>query len=105
MESNILLQIKDSEKEAEEAIERAKKESQSILHQAAVNSSKLLAENEEAIRKAQEKKLTVFREKAKLIKEEKIAEGRNKANQIKSKAEKNIPKAISFVLKKFEEII
>ena len=57
------------------------------------------------MRKAQEKKIMDFREKASLIKEEKLAEGRTTVKQIKAKAEKNVAKAVGYVLKKFEEMI
>jgi len=105
MEAEILSEIKEAEKKADEIIEMAKKESESILHNAAVNSSKLLTERQEEIKKSKEKKIMDFRDKAKLIKEEKLAEGKVMVKQIKSKAEKNISKAIDFVLQKFEETI
>ena len=44
-------------------------------------------------------------EKAKLIREEKLAEGKAIAKQLRAKAEKNIPKAVDFVIKKFEEMM
>ena len=105
MEAEILIEIRDSEKKAEELIERAKREKDSILQEAAKASSKLLAAKEEEIRKLQEKKIMEFREKARLLKEDKLADGRNSAKQLKAKAEKNIAKAVDFILKKFEEMI
>lgn len=105
MEADILSEIRDSEKKADEIIEMAKREKEAILHQARVNSSKFLASKEEEIKKLQEKKLMEFREKAKLIREEKLAEGKSIAKQLKAKSEKNIPKAVELVIKKFEETI
>ena len=105
MEAEILSEIRDSEKKADEIIERAKREKETILHEAAVNSSRLLAAKQDEIRKLQEKKLTEFRDKSKSLKEEKLAEGRSIAKQLMAKAEKNIPKAFDFVMKKFEEMI
>ena len=105
MEAEILSEIKEAEKKADEVIERANREKESMLHQAAINSSKMLAAKEQEIRKLQEKKIMEFRDKARLIKEEKLTEGKAMARQIKSKAEKNLPKAVDFVLKKFEEMI
>ena len=104
METEILIEIKEAEKKADEIIERAKGERERIIHEAARNSSKLLAEKEEEIRKLQEKKLKDFRDKAKLIREEKLADGKNIAKQIKAKSEKNIPKAADFAMEKFEEM-
>ncbi len=105
MEAEILTEIRDSEKRAEEIIERAKRDKESIMHEANSNSSKLLLAKQEEIKKSQEKKIADFREKAKLIREEKISEGNAQVKQLKTKAEKNIPKAVDFVLKKFEEMI
>ena len=100
-----MIDIKDSENKADEIIERAKREKDSILHQASIDSSKLLSSKEDELRKAQDKKIADFREKAKLIIEEKIAEGKILVKQLKIKSEKNIPKAVEYVLKKFEELI
>lgn len=105
MEAEILSEIKDAEKKADDIIERAKREKEAILREAYVNSSKLLASKGEEIKKLQEKKILDFRDKAKLIKEEKIAEGKTTAKQTRAKAEKNIPKAVEFIMKKFEEIV
>ena len=105
MEAEILSEIREAEKKADEIIERAKREKEDMLHQAAINSSKMLAAKEEDIRKLREKKIMEFRDGARLIKEEKLAEGKAMARQIKSKAEKNLPKAVDFALKKFEEMI
>ena len=105
MEAEILSEIRDSEKKADEIIERAKRQSESILQEAIKNSSKLLPVNEDEVRKAQEKKIMDFREKAKIIKEEKLMEGKSIVKQLKSKEEKNVAKAVELVLEKFEEMI
>lgn len=104
-EAEILIEIKEAEKKADEVIERANREKESMLHQAAINSTKMLAAKEQEIRKLQEKKIMEFRDKARLIKAEKIADGKSMAKQLKAKAEKNISKAVEFVLKKFEDMI
>ena len=105
MEAEILSEIRDSEKKADEIIERAKREKEAILHEATVSSSKLLAAKQDEIRKLQEKKIIEFRDKTKSIKEEKLAEGKAIAKQVRAKVEKNIAKALDFVIKKFEEMI
>ena len=105
MEAEILGEIKDTERKADETIERAKRERESIVQEAAKNSSKMLAAKEDELRKLQEKKIMDFREKTKLMKEEKIAEGKIQAKQLKAKAEKNAAKAVELVLNKFEEMI
>jgi vacuolar-type H+-ATPase subunit H len=76
-----------------------------MIHKAKINSSKLFGAKEEEIKKTQEKKLIDFREKSKLITEEKIGEGRKTAKQVKTKSEKNVSKAVDFVIKKFEKLI
>ena len=105
MEAEILIEIKDSEKKADEIIERAKKEKEEVIHKETVNSSMILAEKQNEIRRLQEKKVINFRENAKLITEEKLAEGKIAVKQAKTKSEKNIAKAVDFVIKKFEEVI
>ena len=102
-EIEILGEIRESEKRADEILEMAKKEKESIIQDSIKNSSKLLSEKEEEIRKAREKKIMDFREKAKLIREEKLAEGKAAAKLMKAKADKNIGKAAELVVKKFEE--
>ena len=101
----ILNEIKQSEKKADEILEKAKKEKDSIIHDAGVNSSKAISAKEEEIRKLQEKKIMEFRDKSRLLVEEKIAEGKIGAKQAKAKSEKNAAKAVDFVMKKFEEMI
>ena len=105
MEAEILSEIRDAEKKADDIIGRAKREKEAILQEAARNSSKLLASKEEEIKKLQEKKIMEFRDKSRLIKDEKIAEGKSTARQTKAKAEKNIAKAVEFVMKKFDEMV
>ena len=105
MEAEILSEIRDAEKKADDIIGRAKREKEAILQEAARNSSKLLASKEEEIKKLQEKKIMEFRDKSRLVKDEKIAEGKSTARQTKAKAEKNIAKAVEFVMKKFDEMV
>mgnify|MGYP001560875542 CR=1 FL=1 len=105
MEAEILSEIRESEKKADEIIERAKREKEVIIQEAIRNSTKLFAAKEEEIRKAQEKKIMDFREKAKLIKEEKIADGKATVKQARAKAEKNIAKAAELVMKMSEIFI
>ena len=105
MEAEILGEIKDAERKADETIERAKREYESIVQEAIRNSSKMLTAKEDELRKLQERKIMDFREKTKLMKEEKIAEGKTQSKQLKAKAEKNAAKAIELVLNKFEEMI
>ena len=105
MEAQILTEIRDAEKRADEAIERAKRQKVVIIQEAIRNSTRLFVAKEDELKKSQEKKIMDFREKAKLIKEEKLTEGKTLTKQLKTKAEKNIAKAVDAVLKKFEEMI
>ncbi len=104
-ETEILSEIRDSEKKAEEIIERAKRRKEEMLQEAARNSSKLLATKKHEIIEVQEKKFMDFRDQAKSIKNEKLEENKKVVGQIKAKSKKNTNKAIEFVLKKFEEMI
>ena len=105
METEILSEIREAEKKADEITERANREKAEILHQAAINSSKMLAAKEEEIRKLQGKKIMDFRDKIKLLREDRLTEGKNMVKQLKAKAEKNIGKAAEVVIKKFEELV
>ena len=105
MEAEILTEIKEEEKKAEELLEKAKREKDTILQDAAKNSSKLLSVKSEEMSKQQEKKLEELRDQFLRLKQEKLTEGRNSAKQLKAKTEKNIPKAVEHVLKAFEEAI
>lgn len=105
IEITILADIKESEKKADGILEKAKAEKEKILLEARLGSSKLVSAKSEEIMKLQEKKLMDFRDKSKLIIEEKIAEGKISSKQVKSKSEKNIQKAAEFVVKKFEEMV
>ena len=101
----ILKEIRDSEKKSGVIVEKAQLEKQKILVNANKNSSKVLSDKKEEIKKSREKKLVDFRDKAISLKNEKLKEGRKTVAQLKVKAEKNIGKAIDFVMKKFEETI
>ncbi len=104
-EAEILIAIKDSEKRADEIIEKAKKESESILQEAAKKASKMIDEEEKESRNAQIRKLAEFTEKSKLIGDEKSIEGKALAKQTKAKSDKNSHKAVEMIIKKFEEMI
>ena len=105
MEFEILSEIRESEKRADEILEKAKREKDSIIQESIRNSSRLLSEKEAEVRKSQEKRIMDFREKARLIREEKLAEGKLAVRQLRAKAEKHIAKAAELVAKKFEEAI
>lgn len=98
----VLGEIRESEKKAEEILEKAKSEQDSIIRQAGLDASKLLAQKTEEIKKYQEKKIMEFRDRVKLLSEEKIAEGSALAKQLRSKADKNGGKAVELVMKTFE---
>ena len=101
----ILGEIREAEKKADEIVESAKRQKESILQEAKSNASKMTDSSDTEIRKSSEKKLMDFRDKSKLLFEEKISEHKALAKQAKAKAEKNIGKAADFALKKFEEMI
>ena len=101
----VLTEIKESEQKAGEMIERAKSEKGLIANQAKSDASKLISEKAVEIKKSQEKKIMEFKDRVKLLNEEKIAEGKMLAKQLKSKADKNSARAVELVLKKFEEMI
>jgi vacuolar-type H+-ATPase subunit H len=103
--SRILVEIREAEKKADEVIVNAVKEKESIMREAERDSSRLVSEKAEETKIANERKLASFRQKVQLLKEEKMSEGRKAVSQIALKAEKNIPEAAAFIVKKFEEMI
>ena len=105
MESIILSEIREAEKKADEIVQSARAKCDSIIREARVNAAKLVSSKGEEITKSQEKKIMDFREKSKLISEEKIAEGKLAVKQLKPKSDKNMQKSVDFILKKFEEMI
>lgn len=105
MEAEILKEIKDSEKEADEIIEKANIEKEKMVEKARFDSSKLLDDKKDEIRLSQEKKIVDFREKAKSAKNEKLKEGKKVLRTIKTKAEANITEAVDLIIKKFEDLI
>lgn len=104
-EIEILTEIRDSEKRAEHVVEKARRESQDIIDDAQQSSSELLAEKKQEITKLQEKRLSDAKDKAGSMKNERLREGIKEVKQTKEKAEKNISKAVEFVMKKFEAMI
>ena len=102
-EAAILSEIREAEQKAEEIIGKAGLQKASIVQEARKEAARLVSSKLEEIRKNQEKKLMDFREKSKLIIGEKISEGKLQAKQLKLKSDKNMQKAVDFILKKFEE--
>ena len=104
-EASILMEIREAEKKAEEIIEKTGLQKASIVQEAGKEAARLVSSKLEEIRKGQEKKITDFREKSRLLGEERISEGKIQAKLTKSKSDKNMQKAVDFVLKKFGEMI
>lgn len=104
-ETEILSEIRNSEKEAEIIIENARREAQSILQDARRESARILADSEKEIKNSQDKLNREFAEKIRLLQEQKLAEGKKRADMLRATCEKNIPSAVEFVMEKFEEII
>ena len=102
-EASILMEIREAEKRSDEIVQSARIKRDLIIQEARSNAAKLASSGESEIRRSYEKKLVDFRDKSRLLTEEKISEGKISARQLKSKAEKNINKAADFILKKFEE--
>lgn len=104
-EVEILKEIRNSEKESEEIVEKARKVQERILDAAKRNSLKLLDDKKVEIIKEHEENLGDFKEKISSIKKEKLEEGKKAANQMKERAEKNVSGAVDFVMKKFEAAV
>ncbi|HLC50134.1 MAG TPA: hypothetical protein VJI97_01780 [Candidatus Nanoarchaeia archaeon] len=103
--AGILLEIKESEKKADEILEDARKQKDQILHEANANAAKALESGQIDIAKQNDKKVSDFREKSSLLKEDKLSEGKARSKLLKSKSDKNVSKAADYIAKKFEEMI
>ena len=104
IESQILSDIRNSEKKADEILQKAQTDREAILHNAAASASVIATKAQEGIRAEQEKKAADAREKAKLIRAEKLAESKAPIRQLRSKSDKSASKAADFIVKKFEEM-
>ena len=104
-ETEILIEIKRAEKKAEDTIQRAKFEKETILRDAVADASKMMSTRQEELRKIQEKKLMDFKDKLSILREEKLAEGKNESKLLKTKSEKNILRAADFVMNQFEKMV
>ena len=104
-EAEILKEIRDSERESEGMLKEAEAEKQKIIEKAKKDSSKAISDSKEEIIRKREEKLAALREKAASLRNEKIQESSKFVKQLKAKAEKNISKAVDFVMEKFEEMV
>jgi vacuolar-type H+-ATPase subunit H len=104
-EVEILKEIKESERLADDLIEKANKESQKIVEDARKSSAERFNQKTEEISKAKGDKIAALRVRASSLKNEKINLGKKVEEQLLAKSSKNIDKAVNFVIKKFEEMI
>lgn len=104
-EAEILKEIRTSEKESEDILRKAETEKQKIIEKAKKDSLKAISDKKGEIIREQEEKLAALREKAASLRNEKLQESSKSAKQLKAKAEKNISKAVDFVIEKFEEMV
>ena len=104
-EAEILSDIRNSEKKAEEIIEKAGIDSQDIVNEAQRNSLQQLKAKKDELANLQDRKVVDSRAEAEALKKEKLEEGMKIVEQMKKKAEKNIGKAVDAVMNKFEEAI
>ena len=104
-EAEILKEIRNSEEESEGMLAKAELEKQRIIEKAKKDSVKAVSDKKEGIIREQEDKLAALREKAASLRNEKLQESSKSVKQLKAKAQKNISKAVDFVMEKFEDMI
>ena len=104
-EAEILKEIRTSEEESEGMLKKAEAEKQKIIEKAKKDSLKAISDSKGRIMREQEEKLVALREKASSLRNENLQESQSSIAQLKAKAEKNISKAVDFVIKKFEEMV
>ena len=103
--AQILLQIKESEVQADKILEDARKQKEDLISEANSDAQKMLDAGIADIAKQNDKKIIDFRSKASLLKDDKLSLGKANSKLLKSKSDKNIGKASDFIVKKFEEMI
>lgn len=104
-EAEILKEIRTSEDESESMLKKAEAEKQRIIEKAKKDSLKAISDKKGEIIKEQEEKLAALREKAASLRNENLQESSKSVKQLKAKAQKNISKAVDFVMEKFEDMI
>ncbi len=105
MTVDVFKEIKDLEEKSEKAIEDAEKIKQEIIQKARHDSLKLITEKDEAIEEEKKKVLEEKKKKIDASNEKIVSKGRDQADQLRGKAEKNKAKAVSFILKRVEDYI
>jgi vacuolar-type H+-ATPase subunit H len=104
-EAEILKEIRTSEDESEDMLKKAEAEKQRIIEKAKKDSLKAISDKKGEIVREQEEKLAALREKAASLRNEKLQESKKSVMQLKAKSQKNISKAVDFVMEKFEDMI
>lgn len=104
-EAEILKEIRTSEEESEDILKEAEAEKQRIIEKAKKDSLKYISDKKGKIIREHEEKLAALREKTASLRNEKLQESSKSVKQLKAKAQKNISKAVDFVMEKFEEMV
>ncbi|MEK6949845.1 MAG: hypothetical protein AABX34_06490 [Nanoarchaeota archaeon] len=104
-ESEILISIRESENASEEMLKKALAGKDAIIKSAQKEANDILSSNAEEIKKAQERKISELGVKSDSIRKERIEEGRKEIRQLEAKAEKNLNKAVEFIMAKLEEMM
>ena len=104
-EAEILKEIRTAEEESEDLLKKAEAGKQKIIEKAKKDSLKMISDGREEIIRGHEEKLAALRENAASLRNEKLQESSKSVKQLKAKAQKNISKAVDFVIEKFEDMI
>ncbi len=102
-EAEILNEIRESEKKADEIMDRAIKEKESILQESIKRASAFLIEKQTEIDLLKDRKIAEFKENSKFILQKKIEDARIIVAKLKSDSEKEISNGTFLIIKKFEE--
>lgn len=100
-DDTVLAKIRAAEKKADEISAAAKKQAEDIIIDAKRTSVKLLEESELKIKEVQEARIKDESAKIQKKKSELIDDAAKHAGAIRGGAEKNIPKAETYLYKKF----
>jgi len=102
-QSDILREIKQTERESEASVAKAQIEKDKIIQQSRKTCSQLLKDSEEQNALTKENKIAAAQKKAEQQRKEMIEVSKKSVVDMSKTAQKNMEKATDFIIKTFEE--
>lgn len=103
--SDILLQVKDAESKAQQIVKEAEDKQRAIITSARREAATRVNEADEKLRAEFDARFAKERETIAAEKQTYLTKGKKEADDIKVKAEANVPKVITHLMKSFERTL